>query len=378
MKFAVIGAGMIGAAAARHLTLDGHDVTLIGPGEPQDRTRHDGVFASHYDEGRITRGLDPSPFWSRASRASIARYDQIAAAAGIRFYSPVGCMMAGPSDSAQAADMVRIAARDGIACDRLDLEGLRAKFPYFAFPDDTIGLYEGQDAGHISPRALVQAQIALALRGGARHVAATVNGIDEGKDGVILTTDQGRMRFDRVLVATGGFTTPLLGDAVPLTVYGRTVVLFEVSDAEAARLTGMPALIYLDPPENHPYLLPAIRYPDGKHYLKMGGPTVDPVLRAQADLSEWFRSEGDAAAGREIEAMLRERMPDLDILSVTTLPCVTTYTEKELPRIGALTDRVFAAVGGCGRAAKNSDELGRLAALSLTDRPLPAWCPDLS
>ena len=140
MKLAVIGAGLIGAAAARHLRCDGHDVTLIGPGEPEDRRRHHGVFASHYDEGRITRGLDPSPFWSRASRASIARYADIESGSGIRFYSPVGCMMAGPADSTQAADMVQIAARDGIPCERLGHDALRQRFPYFAFPDDTIAL----------------------------------------------------------------------------------------------------------------------------------------------------------------------------------------------------------------------------------------------
>ena len=53
IKLAVIGRGMIGAAAARHLSKMGHDVALIGPDEPADFSRHDGVFGSHYDEGRI-------------------------------------------------------------------------------------------------------------------------------------------------------------------------------------------------------------------------------------------------------------------------------------------------------------------------------------
>ena len=95
MVIAVIGAGMIGAAAARHLTQDGHEVVLIGPPEPQDKSTHHGVFGSHYDEGRITRALDPWPFWSRASRASIARYCQIEADSGIRFFHETGTVMAG-------------------------------------------------------------------------------------------------------------------------------------------------------------------------------------------------------------------------------------------------------------------------------------------
>ncbi len=373
MKYAVIGAGLIGSAAARHLALMGHDTTLIGPGEPVDRATHDGPFASHYDEGRITRGLDPSPFWSRASRASIARYRRIEDATGIRFYSPVGCMMAGPSDSAQAAEMQAIAARDGIPCQALTGDALRKKFPYFAFPDDTLGLYEDTDAGHISPRALTRAQIAYALVLGARHLPVQVTGLKDSASGVTLTTTAGKLDFDRVLLATGGFSRDLTGNALPLTVYGRTVTLFEVSEAEAARLAGMPALIYLDPPENHPYLLPAIRYPDGKYYLKMGGPSDDPVLETEAQITDWFRSSGDAAAGTRIEAMLRARMPDLQILSTSTLPCVTTYTPDERPALTTLSPRVFTAIGGCGRGAKNSDELGRLGALLATGARLPDW-----
>ena len=70
MRYAVLGSGLIGSAAARHLATLGHDVTLIGPGEPADWGAHGGVFASHYDEGRITRGIEFTPFWAEVSRAS--------------------------------------------------------------------------------------------------------------------------------------------------------------------------------------------------------------------------------------------------------------------------------------------------------------------
>ena len=36
IRLAVIGRGMIGSAAARHLSKMGHDVALIGPDEPAD------------------------------------------------------------------------------------------------------------------------------------------------------------------------------------------------------------------------------------------------------------------------------------------------------------------------------------------------------
>ena len=49
---AVVGNGMFGAAASRHLSARGLQVVAIGPGEPVDWKTHAGVFASHYDQGR--------------------------------------------------------------------------------------------------------------------------------------------------------------------------------------------------------------------------------------------------------------------------------------------------------------------------------------
>ncbi|EAQ03687.1 hypothetical protein OB2597_10606 [Pseudooceanicola batsensis HTCC2597] len=373
MKLAVIGAGLIGSAAARHLARQGRDVTLIGPGEPADKTAHDGVFASHYDEGRITRGLDPMPFWSRASRAAIARYAEIEEASGIRFYSEVGCLMAGPEGSPQVENMRAVAARDAIPCEEHDDASLSGRFPCFAFPPDTAALFEAKDAGHISPRALTRAQIVAATRAGARHIAAEVTGFDETAGGVRVTTAAETLTFDRILLATGGFSRLLLQDRLPIEVYARTVALFEIDAVETRRLAGMPSLIYLDPEGENPYLLPPIRYPDGRTYLKMGGDPEDVVLTTRQELADWFRSPGTPGVGAAIEAMIRDRMPGLRIERSATMSCVTTYTPDEHPHITALSDRVFTAIGGCGRAAKNSDELGRLGALRLTDQPLPDW-----
>jgi sarcosine oxidase len=36
-------------------------VVVLGPDEPAHRAAHTGVFASHYDEGRITRVVDRDP-----------------------------------------------------------------------------------------------------------------------------------------------------------------------------------------------------------------------------------------------------------------------------------------------------------------------------
>ena len=58
-KIAVIGRGLIGSAAGRHLSMISDGIAVIGPNEPEDPVKHEGVFASHYDEGRIVRFVDP-------------------------------------------------------------------------------------------------------------------------------------------------------------------------------------------------------------------------------------------------------------------------------------------------------------------------------
>lgn len=373
MRIAVIGRGLVGSAAARHLARGGHKVVLVGPDEPRRMADHHGVFGSHYDEGRITRSLDPDPFWSRVSRASIARYGEIEAQSGIAFYSERGVVMAGPEGSTAMARIGAVAARDAIACDRLDDAGLARRFVDFRFPRGTVGWHEPRRAGYISPRRLVAAQTRAAERAGACVIRARVLALDEGRDGVTIHHEDGCTEADRVLVAAGAYTGALTGGAVPLTVMARTVALFEVSEAEAARLTALPPLIYLHAHGDGPYLLPPIRYPDGRWYLKLGGDTVDRPLASPTEIGDWFRSGGNPEVARALGEQIRALMPDLRIEATHHAACVTTFTPEDRARIAPLSDRVGVATAGCGRGAKCSDELGRLGADMILGRGLPGW-----
>ena len=154
------------------------------------------------------------------------------------------------------------------------------------------------------------------------------------------------------------------------------MVFFEVSEAEAARIAGMPTLIALLPNGEDPYMLPPVRYPDGKLYLKMGGDHVDHALSTPEELTAWFRSSGDPEVAGYVDSLMRARVPTLDILSTSSAACVTTYAPKNIPHFEALSDRVFTAFGASGRGAKNSDELGRLGALLASGQALPDWASE--
>lgn len=359
MRIAVVGRGLIGSAAAKYLARAGHEVVLIGPDEPLDKRAHLGVFASHYDEGRITRALDGDVFWSRVSRASIARYRDIEAESGLGFFSDTGAMMAGPASGGLMRAVAEVQAGEGIVADRLEGVGLADRFPYFYFEDDVLAFHEPRGAGHISPRNLVRAQGVLAQKAGARVMACEAQDVHGG--GVVQTAD-GPVRADRVLIAAGGFSNMLIDPPLPIRVLARTVAFFELDLAEVARLHGMPSLVYQDADGRDPYLLPPIRYPDGKTYLKLGGDRHDVTLEGADAIGDWFRRGGSGAVAADLTEQITARMPGLRFEAMHSAACVTTFTDTDRPDIRHLDDRIAVAVAGCGRGAKCSDELGRMAA----------------
>lgn len=361
LHIAVVGRGLIGSAAAKYLARTGARVTMIGPDEPADWAAHQGVFSSHYDEGRITRALDADPFWSRVSRASIPRYRDIEAVSGVRFFGEVGAAMAGPADGDIMTDVRAVADAAGIAAEWFDADGFSQRFPFLRLQPGDLAGYEATGAGHVSPRNLVRAQGICAEKAGATVLHDTVVGVDETGQGVTIRCENAEVRADHALIATGAFCHDLLGDLVADVIpYKRTVAFFRLGPAEQARLRGMPSLIHKTA-EDAPYILPPIRYPDGAVYLKLGGDPVDLDARDPAALRDWYRSGGSAEVGEYLREVILRRIPDLDYEAMHVAACSTTFSPEDKPRIGPVSGRVTMAVAGCGRGAKCSDELGRMA-----------------
>ncbi|BAV52222.1 sarcosine oxidase [Mesorhizobium sp. 113-1-2] len=365
IKLAVIGRGLIGSAAARHLSKMGHDVALIGPDEPTDYPHHGGVFGSHYDEGRITRVFDAHPFWRQANSAAISRYGEISAESGVEFYREVGVLHVGPRESTDIASVGKIAAEAGIRCEAYDDTALAERFPFLKSTAGMRGYFEPRNAGHISPRRLVRAQTIAAERAGARIIDEPVLGISESGSGVTIRTRSGSVEAERVLVAAGGHTQSLLGQSLGFTVYGRTVAMFRLGAGEVQRLAGMPSMRCFGPKGEDPYILPPIPYPDGQTWLKLGGDPVDLPLESEADIKDWFKSGGSIEVADGLQKQILERIRDLDFEERRVVPCMTTFGDSGLPCIRPLSQRVAVAFGCYGKSAKCSDELGRLGGMAL-------------
>ncbi|HAB56900.1 MAG TPA: hypothetical protein DCE75_02485, partial [Acidimicrobiaceae bacterium] len=120
---AVIGRGLIGSGAGRHLAESGRSVALIGPGEPADWNASDGPFSSHHDQGRITRIAGRNAMWTEVAAHACARYADIEARSGIGFHTPRGVLVSYPD----AADWVDRAEHWGSDAHLVDPDWVRGE-----------------------------------------------------------------------------------------------------------------------------------------------------------------------------------------------------------------------------------------------------------
>ena len=383
----VVGKGMIGSAAARHLSKMGQSVALVGPDEPADFKTHTGVFASHYDQGRITRILDPNQIWGRMAQMAQEAYAEIEAESGIRFHHPVGGVRAmGHAGAAeQFAQVSRFGQEREADFQAMSPAEINAARPFFDFPNQTLILWEQGMAGYVNPRQFVAAEVACAEKNGASIVRETVLSLEKNRDHITIHTDLGTiLQAKKVLLATAAFTNKLLPNRpLALKREAHMILMAEIGPAEQERLAGMPTLIHKLPAGqamNDLYMLPPIRYPDGRTYIKLGGETVwSPKIFEDWDqITAWFHSDGDPKEASALKTVLLEALPGLKVENYLTKPCILTYTDSKYPYLDQIDERLFTAVGGCGGAAKSADAIGRLASLRLLDEPCPepfGWEP---
>ena len=375
---AVIGKGLMGSAALRHLTVNCPElkVCAIGPDEPRDRKTHDGVFASHYDQGRITRVLDPSPLWGQLARESIARYPIIEAASGLKFHHRVGCLRA--TDLPQ-----RIVEVDACAAvynpphQRLDAAGCKAAYPFLAFSEDFVAWDEKGEAGYVNPRSMIEAQLTVATAQGADIAREIVSSIEVSSDCVSIRTREGSaLQARKVLLTAGGYSNTFLGRKLDLPTKGHTILLAEVPLEEVERLRKMPSIISTFDHEaaGSLYMLPPLPYPDGKTYIKLGPserpqelPAPEPFFDTvdnDRELLEWFHTDGRRDVAEAMKAALHRMIPGLELVSYQSVPCLITYSAHGNPYIDVLeAERVYVTTAGNGMGAKSSDEIGRIGAL---------------
>lgn len=385
----VVGNGLIGSAAGRHLAEAGRTVAVIGPRHPVDPSTHDGVFSSHDDQGRLCSRIAQDPVWGPINLRAIDAYPHIEAESGLRFHHAVGVIRAVRLRDEERRELARwiegVAAGRNLSIDHFEPgdRSWQPQAPMVHVPAGHDVIVDPAPAGVIDPYGLLLAQNTIARARGATIVERLVVGVRSTSTGVIVTTDDGvEHAADNVLVAGGAFTNfnGLLPEPLPLRYKTESTIRAPISAGEARRLEAMPAVGYDidDPAIDDIYLAPPLRYPDGVDRLKLGCNTASESWPTTLEeIRTWFRHESVAPEQPAMAAALRSLLPGVELGPITSHRCIVTYTPSGYPIIDAApgdpNGRVFVATGGNGTGAQGSDSLGLLAAGLVLDGRWPAW-----
>jgi sarcosine oxidase len=152
----------------------------------------------------------------------------------------------------------------------------------------------------------------------------------------------------------------------------------ELDDQQAGALDAMPCI---NRTIDHPqladlYVLPPIRYPDGRTYLKAGANTmIDHWLPGPAAVRAWYDHGNDHGPLPALREALTGLLPGIRVRAWHTRRCADAYTAHRRPYIDILEPgRLTIALGGNGRGAQAADAIGQLiAGLALTGH----WPSDL-
>lgn len=378
-EIVVVGNGLFGSAATRHLVERGHQVIAIGAphhspdirgAAPSEWPAHR-VYASHNDAARLTRRQDRNPAWAEVTARAIGNYHELADRSGVTFFHEVGCLIASrPGGDGTNSDPLRVMDATNVDYSLYSPgdRSWRSKWPRLAFPETHYVAHEPTLAGYLQPKRLIVAQNKLALRAGATLVSDTVIDIAQSASGYVVRTASGRtVGAERVLIAAGGFSNfnNLLPDPAAIRMKSEVIALGEVSDKDAAQLRDYPTVKYLNDPGDLDaiYMVSAVQYEDGHHYIKMGANTsLDFWMTELDEIQQWFATDTDADYLPLYEPALRALWPSVDFVSMRTQPCLITYTDDRFPMVRDLGDGLYIAAAGNGGGAKGSDAWGEIAA----------------
>ncbi|MEM6387706.1 MAG: FAD-dependent oxidoreductase [Pseudomonadota bacterium] len=242
LDVAVIGAGIMGLAAARSLAKSGANVTVF-----EAAPRFCGAQGGSRGKARVTRLTYGHEDYCNLAKWAYTAWDSLGETFGEPLYRKVGGL---------DISLSRIGALDAY-CSALnsanipfeiwDAQTTQAKFPNIALPEGAVALFQ-------EDTAVLHADLcAAALEQEARTAGATVNygakvtDVRPVEASVELATEHGHHRFDRVVICAGAEMqswAETLGTPLNLQFSREQVSYFSARDRDAHHADNMPILIF--------------------------------------------------------------------------------------------------------------------------------------
>jgi sarcosine oxidase len=240
----VVGAGVMGSAAAWRLARAGHDVRLL------DQFDIGHQLGSSHGPSRMIRLAYDAPEYVHLGREAFRLWRELEAESGESLLLMTGGVDVGTPDALAMEGIARTYDTLGLPYERLDEAELRRRYPQLVLPEATIGLWQA-DYG-----ILAAGRCAATLAARARASGAEVQGqspvlaIAPDGDGVQVRTAREVHRAARVILTAGSWTRTLLiplGINLPLTVLQEQLAFFRVRDPVAHAPDRLPLLIHRFP-----------------------------------------------------------------------------------------------------------------------------------
>lgn len=201
--YAVIGAGLSGAAVAWRLAQSGAEVIVLERDEPAS------ALGSSHGSARIFRYAYPDPFHVDLVVQAKRSWDELEAASGQRLITPSGSLDCGVVRGPRA--LAGVLESQGVEHELLTAADAKSRWSHLNF-DSEVLWHPG--AGVIDADASVHAMVDLAKAAGAAvRLGWEVASIRRASSGYQLTsTDGATVHAEQVIVAAGGWLPALLAD----------------------------------------------------------------------------------------------------------------------------------------------------------------------
>lgn len=349
----VVGTGGIGSAAVCHLATRGRRVLAIDRFPPvHDRG------SSHGQTRLIRQAYFEHPDYVPLLLRAYALWRELEERAGRRLLVESGLVMAGPAAGGVIAGAVRSAELHRLAIERLSAAEARDRWPPLVVPDEWDAVFEPR-GGYLFVEECVRAHLEEAQRSGAvfEHGVA-VHGWRTDGAGIVVETDRGMHRADRLVLAPGAWAADLLQlPAVRLEVLRKALFWYEPpAGLQAACSAGALPCFAFDAPSGFFYGFPRIDGRGVKVAEHTGGAVVPDPLAVDRGI--------DAGEQRRVESILATHLPALGRRCTAHATCLYTMSPDHHFLVGLhpASDRVAIAAGFSGHGFKFASVMGEVLA----------------
>ena len=347
----VLGCGGVGSAALAHLAGRGLDVVGI------DR------FAPGHDRGsshghtRVTRtAYYEHPDYVPLLQRAWTLWDELVERTGERLLLRTGVVEMGPPDGDVVPGVREAAARHDLAVEELTTEEAAERFPGIVVPDGCDVLFEEQ-AGILLVEDCVRAHARVATDAGGTLLTDTVvTGWEATPGAVRVTTEDGVLEADRLVVTAGAWAGPLLGElGVPLQPLRKQLQWYEDHDPSYAVEEGFP-VFFAELPHGTFYGFPSVDGQGFKIAEHSGGRPLDDPLALDRSL--------DAEEQARCDEVVAHHFPGVHGPATRHAACMYTMTPDQHFVVDhhPVDERVVFAAGLSGHGFKFASSLGELLA----------------